>query len=149
MPRKTKLTPELQANFMQAISVGATHRIACEYAGITGDTLYRWLRLGEAGRQPYSSFSEQVKLASGRAAIGWLAKIEKAASDGVWQAAAWKLERRYPQEYGRTVEAHEVTYPEGLPTQRHEVSADAKFVADVAAILAEHGQLGTAPPEPQ
>ncbi len=27
--------------------------------------------------------------------------IDKAAADGKWQAAAWKLERRYPSQYGR------------------------------------------------
>jgi hypothetical protein len=27
--------------------------------------------------------------------------IDKAAADGKWQAAAWKLERRYPTQYGR------------------------------------------------
>jgi hypothetical protein len=35
-----------------------------------------------------------------------LAKIEKAASDNNWAAAAWKLERRYPDVYGRTVQEH-------------------------------------------
>ena len=40
MPRKgevgrnTKLTPQIQDAILQALSVGATHRIACEYAGI-------------------------------------------------------------------------------------------------------------------
>ncbi len=38
--------------------------------------------------------------------LQWLAKIEKAASDGAWQAAAWKLERRYPHVYGRVVNEH-------------------------------------------
>ena len=27
--------------------------------------------------------------------------IDKAAADGKWQAAAWKLERRYPAQYGK------------------------------------------------
>ena len=27
--------------------------------------------------------------------------IDNAAIDGTWQAAAWKLERRYPDEWGR------------------------------------------------
>ncbi len=32
-----------------------------------------------------------------------LAKIQKAAADGNWQAAAWWLERRYPADWGRRV----------------------------------------------
>jgi len=106
MPRKTKLTPDLQTNFLQALSVGATHRIACDYVGINQDTLYEWLKRGAAGRAPYADFSEQVQKAQGRAALGWLAKIEAAASGGNWQAAAWKLERRYPEEFGRTIQEH-------------------------------------------
>jgi hypothetical protein len=47
--------------------------------------------------------------AEGRAAIGWLALIEQAAREGNWQAAAWKLERRYPETYGRTFNKLAVT----------------------------------------
>ena len=108
MARKTKLTPKTQKAIVDALSVGATHRIACEYAGITQDTFYRWLNQGEAGKSPFSEFSEQVARTQGRAAVGWLAKIDAAANEGDWRAVAWKLERRYPQEYGRTV--HEVEH---------------------------------------
>jgi hypothetical protein len=47
------------------------------------------------------AFHDAVKEAEGKATVGWLAKIEKAASEGNWTAAAWKLERRYPNDYGR------------------------------------------------
>lgn len=98
---KSKCTPERQQAVLQALSVGATHRLACHYAGISHECLYNWLRLGERGRQPYADFSAAMKKAEGQAAIGWLAKIEASANAGEWQAAAWKLERRYPDEYGR------------------------------------------------
>ena len=45
--------------------------------------------------------------------------IEQAAKDGTWQAAAWKLERRYPQEYGKTVQEHQGK--DGGPIQVREV----------------------------
>lgn len=32
--------------------------------------------------------------------ISWLAKIEAAANQGDWRAAAWKLQARYPEAYG-------------------------------------------------
>ena len=35
------------------------------------------------------------------ASVGDLALITKAAQDGAWQAAAWKLERRNPSRWGR------------------------------------------------
>jgi transposase len=90
----------------QAIRLGATYQLACDYAGITRETFYQWLN-----NKP--DFSDAVKDAEGKGALGWLAKIEQAASDGNWQAAAWKLERRYPQMYGR--QALEVTGQGGGP----------------------------------
>jgi hypothetical protein len=60
------------------------------------------MREGEKAKSgKKKEFVERIREAEGRAVIGWLAKIEKAATDGNWQAAAWKLERRYPENYGR------------------------------------------------
>lgn len=106
MARPTKLTPELQQLIVQALSVGTTHKLACQYAGITETCFYAWLDKGRRSLPPYAEFAEAVKKTEGRAVVGWLAKIEAAASDGNWQAAAWKLERRYPQDYGKTVHEH-------------------------------------------
>ncbi len=89
-------TPECAKKITDAIRVGATFRLACMYAGISEDTFANW-------RTRYSDFSDAIKEAEGAGAVGWLAKIEKAANDDNWQAAAWKLERRYPKEYGRQV----------------------------------------------
>lgn len=96
MARPTKYTPETVKLITDAIRLGATFRIACDYAGISEDTFALW-------RKRYPDFADAVKGAEGKGAIGWLAKIEAAANEGTWQAAAWKLERRYPHEYGKTV----------------------------------------------
>lgn len=96
MARKSKYTPETVDKLTQAIRLGATYVLACDYAGISERTFRSWM-------EAYPPFLQSVKEAEGAAAVGWLAKIEKAASDGNWQAAAWKLERRYPQMYGRNV----------------------------------------------
>ena len=93
--------------------MGSTRRLACHYAGISEQSLSQWLQKGALGLLPYVEFAEAVKLAEGQAVVGWLRKIEEAATNGAWQAAAWKLERRYPQEYGRTVQEH--TGPDGGP----------------------------------
>lgn len=102
MARPTKYTPETTAKIVQAIQMGATYELACQFASITYETFNQWMK----GKP---EFSEAIKEAEGRAVVGWLAKIEKAANDGSWQAAAWKLERRYPKVYGRTVTEQEVT----------------------------------------
>jgi transposase len=94
--RPTKYTPETAKKITDAIRVGATFRLACAYAGVSEDTFARW-------RERYADFADMLREAEGQGAVGWLAKIEKAANDGDWKAGAWKLERRYPQEYGRQV----------------------------------------------
>lgn len=99
MARPTKYNDQTVSAIVQALSMGATYELAAQYAGITYETFNQWSKTKPA-------FSEAVKKAEGEAVVKWLAKIEKAASDGNWQAAAWKLERRYPREYGRQVIEH-------------------------------------------
>jgi len=109
MARPTKLTPDVQERICQAIQLGATYELAAQYGGVHYQTFLDWMEKGRAdvAKQPYLAFYEAIKLCEGKAVAGWLAKIEKAASEGSWQAAAWKLERRYPKEYGRTVQEHQ------------------------------------------
>lgn len=110
MARPSKLTPDAQAKIIQAIQMGATYELAAQYAGITYNTFYNWMNEGETAKSgAFFELFNAVKEAEGRAVVGWLAKIEKAANDGTWQAAAWKAERRYPREYGRQVVEQEHT----------------------------------------
>jgi hypothetical protein len=117
--RPTKLSPDTQERIEHALQLGATFELAAQYGGIAYNTFNEWRKRGEAelarrdnprvkpgtkrweAEQPFVEFYEATKKAEALAAIGWLAKIEKAANDGNWQAAAWKLERRYPERYGR------------------------------------------------
>lgn len=95
MARPTKYTPETVDRICKALRMGATYVLAAGYGGIHYDTFNEW-------REQYPEFSDRVKAAEADAAVKWLEKIEMAADES-WQAAAWKLERRYPQDYGRTV----------------------------------------------
>ncbi len=94
MGKPTKFTPERIERFLQAVRLGAPYRLAAQYAGIDHATFYRWI-------ESNATFATQVKEAEGAAVIGWLAKIEKAANEGSWQAAAWKAERRHPDDFAR------------------------------------------------
>jgi hypothetical protein len=115
--RRSKYTPETVDKLTQAIRLGATYKLACDYAGISQETFSQWMN----GKP---EFSEAVKDAEGEGAVKLLAVIERAANGvkgdngeyiltPVWQAAAWKLERRYPQMYGK--QAIEVSGPNGVP----------------------------------
>jgi hypothetical protein len=108
MARPTKYSDERAAKVLEAVAIGTTYELAAKYAGISADTLTRW-------RQRNAAFAEQIEQAEGRAAVGWLAKIEREANNGDWRAASWKLERRYPQDYGKTVQENQHTGKDGQP----------------------------------
>lgn len=99
MGRPSKFTPGMVQKICRALELGMTHQRACALAGIHVDTFHEW-------RNTYPQFSEAVNRAEAECVKRQLNVIEKAAEQGTWQAAAWKLERRYPQEYGRTIQEH-------------------------------------------
>jgi hypothetical protein len=92
---KNKATARTIKIIMETIRSGATQRDASALAGISEDTLSRWKRedgdFAEQMRQKEIEFKmENVKI------------IRKAAEKS-WQAAAWFLERKYPNEYTNRV----------------------------------------------
>ncbi|MDA0990771.1 MAG: hypothetical protein O3A51_08475 [Verrucomicrobia bacterium] len=102
MARPTKLTPETQKIIVDAIQLGSTYVLASQAAGIAYNTFNEWMKAGEVAKSGVvREFYESVKKAEGQRVARWLSKIEAAANDGVWTAAAWKLERIYPETYGR------------------------------------------------
>lgn len=102
--------PDRRKRLISAIKVGATYELACGYAGIHYDTFHEY-------RKHNPDFVEELKEAEGAAAVTWLTRIELAAQGGQWQAAAWKLERRYPHEFGKTVQEQQHTGKDGGPIQ--------------------------------
>jgi hypothetical protein len=97
---KTKLTPELQEKILLHLRLGAYVETAAACSGIHKDTFYEWMRKGARGQMPYAAFAEAVHKALAEAESRNLATILKA-SGKYWVAAAWLLERRYPEKYGR------------------------------------------------
>ena len=97
--RPTALTPEVQARVCEAIAAGNTRHDAAGYAGVGTSTLNHWLTRGrKARRGPYRQFLEAVKRAEAGAVVRNVAIIQKAANK-TWQAAAWWLERKNPQDW--------------------------------------------------
>ena len=90
---------------MECISLGSTHDLACKAAGISASIFCGWIARGrKEGAGEFWEFSQGVEKAEGNAVERWLAIIEKAAQNGNWTAAAWKLERIYPERYGKKFE---------------------------------------------
>ena len=113
--RPTKLTPQVQARIVQAIVGGNDITVAAAYAGIHKAQFYRWLEKGEQQQQGiYRAFRDAIQKAQADAEARNVALIAKAAQDGTWTAAAWWLERKYPERWGRK-DRHEVTGKDGEP----------------------------------
>jgi hypothetical protein len=95
--RPTKFTPEACEKILTAIKLGVPDTVAPTVAGVDYATFRGWIN--KRGRR-YSEFSDAVKAAKGERVQRWLALIEQHATTN-WTAAAWKLERMYPEEFGR------------------------------------------------
>lgn len=113
--RPSKLTPEIQEEILRVIKSGNYIETACAYVGINKTTFYDWLKKGAREKervaqnprarvrkdlQKYVDFSNAVDKALAQAEIRDVAIIGKAAEEN-WQAAAWRLERKFPDRWGR------------------------------------------------
>jgi hypothetical protein len=133
------LTPELQERVLQAIRAGNTREATANYAGIGRTTLFRWLEQGEASTSgQYRDFWNAVKKAEADCEVRNVGIIQMACQGGQvlerktvtkadgavevsekysraeWTAAAWWLERRRPDDWGRK-DRHEITGKGGEP----------------------------------
>lgn len=98
MGRPSKIDPQIVNILVQAIQLGASRRVAAAAAGIHASTLFGWLARGrEAESGIFKDFFDQIKRAEASCDLRCLSKIQEAAADGKWQAAAWLLERRNPE----------------------------------------------------
>lgn len=95
MARKTKRTPETVKAITDLLRAGVPRTHACAASGVSHDSFMRWL--------DFADFAEAVKKAESDAVARNVAVIQQAART-TWQAAAWWLERRYPEDFRNRVE---------------------------------------------
>jgi len=80
---------------------------ACHLCGIGATTARKWIKAGiadlKAGRESDAAlFAQRVNAAMAEAKLLRVRALNQAASNpAFWAAAAWWLERRYPQQFGR------------------------------------------------
>lgn len=102
MSRKLKLTPELLAAIEQEIGDGNYVTTVCQAHGINRTSFYDWKNRGEkASSGLFRDFYEAVERATAKSEQKYVEVIKNAANDGTWTAAAWWLERRYPDRWGK------------------------------------------------
>lgn len=102
--RPTKINEEIITKIAGYIRAGNYIETASAVVGINKSTLYDWLKRG--AREPgtlFEQFSDAVKKAMAESEVSDLNVISKAAMEGVWQAAAWRLERKFPTKFGRKI----------------------------------------------
>ena len=98
--RPTKICPEIIEKIQNAILAGSYIETAAALAGINKDTFYEWLKKGAAAQSGiFFEFSAAIQKAMAQAEMNDLLVINRAAQKS-WQAAAWKLERKYPKRWG-------------------------------------------------
>ena len=134
--RNTKLTPERQAMLCENVSLGLRYKQAALLSGICERTFYYWKRRGKVERErleekgargrkaevPFLGFLQSLEVANAKAQRLLLARIQQAATDGHWRAAAWILERRYPGEWGLTARVDVTSKDEHIKARQSEAA---------------------------
>ena len=105
MARPTKLSPEIIESVAEGVASGMPFCHAAVAAGISERSFFKYQKIGkedeEAGiDSEFAQFARAMKKAEAEAIRANLEIITMAAVDS-WQAAAWILERRHPDQFGR------------------------------------------------
>jgi len=128
MGRPSKRTPEIEKIILNSLSVGNTRLDSALAVGVSYNTFLEWTKR-------FPEFRESVERAEAQARQRFVGQIAVAAQT-TWQAAAWYLERRIPEYWGRRdrldvtmdfhKEAERIAEESGLPLD--EVLAEAEAI---------------------
>jgi len=117
--RPSSLTEDVQSKIVAALQRGCYLETAVQYAGISKTALHNYLKRGRQvlndiaeaheNEQPdisthdanCANFVTAVDRAMAEAEVRDVSAIDAAAQAGVWQAAAWKLERKHHARWGK------------------------------------------------
>lgn len=108
-----KYSDDLTQSISDLIQAGSSRVDACNLVGLHESTFYEYMKGfvpqeildalpdDEARERKKSEFSESIKKAEAKLKARQIAVVLKA-SEEHWQASAWYLERRYPEEWAAT-----------------------------------------------
>ena len=92
---------------LDGISQGLDTKAACGIARVPYSTWRYWIKLAEEGKESYGNLALRAGEADAARKQIYFATLREAAKED-WKAAAWLLEKLYPNEYGnRSTVAHE------------------------------------------
>ena len=100
----------------RAFALGAFRETAADLAGISACTLRSWLSRGRAelerietgkkpraAEEPFLDLAMRAMQSEAKAEKRLLDVVKTASHDGDWRAAAWHLERRWPERWSQRV----------------------------------------------
>lgn len=156
-PRDKREDEGLVLRLEQAILSGDTKLNACQYVGISQECLYRWMREGKAAPEGTLArkIYERILKAEATAVHRNVMVINKAAGRH-WQASAWFLERRRPDDWGRKDRMAIGGDAKGVPIAvvGEKVLKDEELLTSMQAILKraqerreQEAELGSEPTE--
>lgn len=120
---KPKCTKELIKEAEKLKKTGMSNRDMCACLGIAEGTFYRWINTPSSKLE--QELNDTLKKVEGQFKAALRMKIVKKSADN-WQAAAWLLERMYPDEYAR---------PEAQFAQRAANDAAQKVIDSMSDVL--------------
>lgn len=160
MGRPSKLTPTRHAEIVRKIATGAYAHIAAQASGVHPATYYQWMGRGRDAERtedgtalhdddrPYVEFHDAVKEAEAKAETVAIGRIQQAANGGTWQAAAWYLERKYADRWGRKDQLRqEISGPDGGKIEIEAEAAVMGFLDERHDRLEEAGVIEGDPTE--
>lgn len=98
---KPKCTTEAIAEAVRLKRAGVNNRDIAMALGIHEATFYRWI--GNPKTENQRKLSDALKKTEADYKSALLTIIYNSATKRDWKAAAWLLERKYPQEYAKQV----------------------------------------------
>ena len=100
--RPEKFTPEIAQKITLAVEGGMFPAQAAQWAGVSPATYYSWTKRARDGDPEFLEFLESIRTAEASSEISNVTRVRGAAG-GDWKAAAWFLERRFRNRWGRNV----------------------------------------------
>jgi hypothetical protein len=107
--RPTSLTADVKDAIVALVKSGNDVKTACAVVGVGRATYYRWMARGrsdEPGHAAYRVFAEEVDKARAVAETRLVAVLADA-SRLDWRVALERLERMYPERWGRALRARD------------------------------------------
>ncbi|MCS7001168.1 MAG: helix-turn-helix domain-containing protein [Bacteroidota bacterium] len=83
-----------------AVQDGVPITSAVKLVGLTRRTHYDWLQRAEEGQEPYATYAAIIEQAQAKAIAAAISAI-RARWNQDWKAAAWFLERCFPDQFAR------------------------------------------------